>query len=162
MRYRLKIATWTVVREATEPSPRLLRDPINVARLALDLIRESDDDREHFWLGLLDGKHRLRLITEVSVGSQTASLDYLCQRVSVSLSSSFTHGRGGVQLSRFGWTAEEVPVIRVPPSLVTSEIAGPGGDRHPKVGARTRHTTTRGPKGVSRGSGCAKEDMCKR
>jgi DNA repair protein RadC len=73
-RYRLKTATWTVAREATEPSPRLLRDPINVARLAIDLVRESDDDREHFWLGLLDGKHRLRLITEVSVGSQTASL----------------------------------------------------------------------------------------
>ena len=49
MRYRLRLATWTVVRERGEPSPRILSDPEAAARLALDLARASDDDKEHVW-----------------------------------------------------------------------------------------------------------------
>jgi hypothetical protein len=33
-RYRLKLATWTVVREPGQPSPRRLSDPESVAALA--------------------------------------------------------------------------------------------------------------------------------
>jgi len=46
-RYRLKIATWTVVREAGQPSPRKLDSPEAVVELARDLFRDQDDDREH-------------------------------------------------------------------------------------------------------------------
>ena len=47
-RYRLKVATWTVVREPGQPSPRILDMPEAVAALARDLLRDCDDDKEHF------------------------------------------------------------------------------------------------------------------
>ena len=48
-RYRLKLATWTVVREPGAPSPRTLSSPTAVAELARDLLRDHDDDKEHVW-----------------------------------------------------------------------------------------------------------------
>ncbi len=53
MRYRLKVATWTVVRESDQPSPRILGDPAAVTLLASDLLRKADDDKEHCCLILL-------------------------------------------------------------------------------------------------------------
>jgi DNA repair protein RadC len=73
-RYRLKLATWTVVREAGQPSPRRLDSPTVVADLARDLIRAADDGREHFWCVLLDVQLRYLMHTEVSVGTLTTSL----------------------------------------------------------------------------------------
>jgi DNA repair protein RadC len=73
-RYRLKLATWTVVRECGAPSPRTLSTPAAVAELARDLLREHDDDKEHFWVILLNAQNRYLLHTEVSVGTQSASL----------------------------------------------------------------------------------------
>jgi hypothetical protein len=49
-RYRLKLATWTVVREPGQPSPRRLNDPESVAALARDLLNSNDDEKEHFWV----------------------------------------------------------------------------------------------------------------
>jgi hypothetical protein len=37
VRYRLKLASWTVVRERGQRSPRILTDPAAVAALAADL-----------------------------------------------------------------------------------------------------------------------------
>jgi DNA repair protein RadC len=74
MRYRLKTATWTVVREPSAPSPRFLSTPAAVAELARDLLRDADDDREHFWAVYLDAQNRYRYSVEVSVGTQNASL----------------------------------------------------------------------------------------
>lgn len=73
-RYRLKLATWTVVREAGQTSPRKLDSPTAVAELARDFIRAADDGREHFWCVLLDAQLRYLMHTEVSVGTLTASL----------------------------------------------------------------------------------------
>jgi DNA repair protein RadC len=73
-RYRLKLATWTVVREPGQPSPRLLDQPDKVADLARDFIVAADDDKEHFWVVLLDAQNRYRMHFEASVGTQTASL----------------------------------------------------------------------------------------
>jgi len=73
-RYRLKLATWTVVRECGAPSPRTLSTPAAVAELAQDLLREHDDDKEHFWAILLNAQNHYLLHTEVSVGTQSASL----------------------------------------------------------------------------------------
>ena len=73
-RYRLKLATWTVVREDHQPSPRKLDCPSAVAELARDLLRSADDDKEHFWVVLLNAQNRYLLHTEVSVGTQSASL----------------------------------------------------------------------------------------
>jgi DNA repair protein RadC len=73
-RDRLKLATWIVVREAEEPSPRVITHPDDAARLAKEFVSACDDDKEHFWLMLLNTKHRYLMHTEVSVGSQTASL----------------------------------------------------------------------------------------
>ena len=73
-RYRLKLATWIVVREAEEPSPRKINHPDDVARLAQEFMTAADDDREHFWLVLLNTKHRYLMHTEVSVGTVNASL----------------------------------------------------------------------------------------
>ena len=47
-RYRLKVATWIVERQADEPSPRQLRSSEAVAHLARDLVQSLDDDKEHF------------------------------------------------------------------------------------------------------------------
>jgi DNA repair protein RadC len=73
-RYRLKVASWTVVREPGQPSPRVLSQPSAVAALAVDLAKSVDDDKEHFWLLLLNAQNHLSLIHEVSVGTQSASL----------------------------------------------------------------------------------------
>jgi DNA repair protein RadC len=73
-RYRLKLATWIVVREAADPSPRTINSPDDAARLATELVRASDDDKEHFWVMLLNQRHHYLMHTEVSVGNQSASL----------------------------------------------------------------------------------------
>ena len=73
-RYRLKVATWTVVREPGQPSPRLLGSPAAVALLAQDLAKAVDDDREHFWAIFTNAQNRFLMLTEVSVGTQSASL----------------------------------------------------------------------------------------
>ena len=74
MRYRLRLATWTVVREPGQPSPRILSDPAAAALLALDLMRACDDDKEHFFAVLLNTQNHYLMHTEVSVGTQSASL----------------------------------------------------------------------------------------
>ena len=53
-RYRLTLATWTVVRERGQPSARILSDPEAAALLAFDLARAYDDDKEHFFAVLLN------------------------------------------------------------------------------------------------------------
>jgi DNA repair protein RadC len=73
-RYRLKLATWIVVREAADPSPRKINSPDDAARLATELVRASDDDKEHFWVMLLNQRHHYLMHTEVSVGNQSSSL----------------------------------------------------------------------------------------
>jgi DNA repair protein RadC len=73
-RYRLKLATWIVVREAEEPPPRKITNPEDAARLALEFAKAADDDREHFWVVLLNRKHHYLMHTEISVGTQSASL----------------------------------------------------------------------------------------
>ena len=73
-RYRLKIATWTVVREAGQPSPRKLDSPEAVAELARDLFRDQDDDKEHFWAILLNAQNHYLLAHLVSTGTQSATL----------------------------------------------------------------------------------------
>ena len=74
MRYRLKLATWTVVREPGQPSPRILSSPEAAALLAADLLHEHDDDKEHFWGVFLNAQNHYLMHTEVSVGTQSASL----------------------------------------------------------------------------------------
>jgi DNA repair protein RadC len=74
IRYRLKLATWTVVREPGQPSPRVLSDPAAVVALAKDFLADADDDREHFWAVYLNAQNRYLFHTEVSVGIQSSSL----------------------------------------------------------------------------------------
>jgi len=73
-RYRLKLATWTVLREPGQPSPRVLSSPDAVAALAQDLVRTADDDKERFWAILLNAQNHYLMHTLVSVGTQSASL----------------------------------------------------------------------------------------
>jgi DNA repair protein RadC len=73
-RYHLKLATWTVVRESGGHSPRVLSSPAAVAELARDLLREHDDDKEHFWAIFLNSQNHYLLHTLVSTGTQSASL----------------------------------------------------------------------------------------
>lgn len=73
-RYRLKLAIWTVVREAEVPSPQVINHPDDSARLATEFVKACDDDKEHFWVVLLNQKHHYLMHTEVSMGSQSASL----------------------------------------------------------------------------------------
>jgi DNA repair protein RadC len=73
-RYRLKVATWTVVREPGQPSPRKLDTPEAVVGLAQDLLRDLDDDKEHFWVVLLNAQNDYLLAHLVSTGTQSATL----------------------------------------------------------------------------------------
>ncbi len=74
MRYRLKLATWVVVREKDDPSPRFLNKPDVAADLARDLLKECDDDKEHFWVILLNTRNRYLMHTLVSTGTQDSSI----------------------------------------------------------------------------------------
>ena len=73
-RYHLKLARWTVVRESGTPSPRTLNSPAAAAELARDLLREHDDDKEHFWAIFVNAQNHYLLHTLVSTGTQSASL----------------------------------------------------------------------------------------
>jgi DNA repair protein RadC len=73
-RYRLKLATWTVVRESGRPSPRTLSSPAAAVELARDLLGDYDDDKEHFWAVFLNAQNHYLLHTLVSTGTQSASL----------------------------------------------------------------------------------------
>ncbi len=73
-RYRLKLASWTVIREPGEPSPRKLDSPESAATLAAGLVQAADDDKEHFWIALLNAQNGVLLVHEVSVGSQSAAI----------------------------------------------------------------------------------------
>ena len=73
-RYRLKLATWTVVREPGQPSPRILSEPESVVALARDFLASADDDKEHFWAIFVNAQNHYLFHTEVSVGTQSASL----------------------------------------------------------------------------------------
>jgi DNA repair protein RadC len=73
-RYRLKAATWTVVREPGAPSPRLLNEPTAVAELARDFVQANDDDREHFYVILLNARNAYLMHAEVSIGSQSSTI----------------------------------------------------------------------------------------
>ena len=74
MRYRLKLATWTVVREHSQSSPRILSSPEAAAGLAADLVARSDDDKEHLWALFLNAQNHYLMHTEVSIGTQSATL----------------------------------------------------------------------------------------
>ena len=74
MRYRLKLATWTVVREGHSASPRVLTTSEAAALLAMDIMEGTDDDKEHFWVLLLNAQNHYLMHTEVSVGTQSATL----------------------------------------------------------------------------------------
>jgi DNA repair protein RadC len=73
-RYRLKLATWVVVRGCNEPNPRILGSPAEVAALARDLLKATDDDKEHFWAIFLNAQNHYLMHTLVSTGIQSASL----------------------------------------------------------------------------------------
>src|SRR5262249_31143862 len=73
-RYRLRLATWTGVREPGALSPRTLSGPAGGAGRARDLLRDHDDDKEHFWAIFLDAKNHYLMHTLVSIGTQSASL----------------------------------------------------------------------------------------
>ena len=73
-RYRLELATWTVVREPGQPLRRKLDGPTAVSELAIDLTRGADDGREHFWAVLLNAQLGYLMHAEVSVGTLNASL----------------------------------------------------------------------------------------
>lgn len=74
MRYRLKLATWTVVREKHQPCPLVLGSPEAASLLAIDLIKGHDDDKEHFWVVLLNAQNHYLMHTKVSMGTQSATL----------------------------------------------------------------------------------------
>ena len=48
--------------------------PEAVAALARDLAAQTDDDKEHFWVVLLNAQNRYLLTYRVSMGSQSASI----------------------------------------------------------------------------------------
>jgi DNA repair protein RadC len=74
-RYRLRVATWTVVREAgAPPLPRRLSSPHAAFELAREWFRLYDDEREHFVVLMLDTQNGLRLVHEVSVGTISSTL----------------------------------------------------------------------------------------
>ena len=75
LRYRLKVATWAVVREPGQaPLPRVLSSPEATAEVVLEWFKVNDDDREHFLVLLLNAQNRLLLVHTVSLGTQSASL----------------------------------------------------------------------------------------
>ena len=73
-RFRLKIATWTFVREPGQPSPRKLDSPEAVVELARDLLRDCDDDKEHFCVILLNAQNHYLMAHLVSTGTQSSTL----------------------------------------------------------------------------------------
>jgi DNA repair protein RadC len=62
------------VRDVEEPSPHGISNPDDAAWLALEFVTAADDDCEHFWVVLLNIKHRYLMHTEVSIGTVKAVL----------------------------------------------------------------------------------------
>jgi|SRR5882724_156086 len=72
-RYRLKLAIYTVGRESP-PLPKTFKNDEDTAEFAKAIVNAVDDDKEHFWLVLLNQKHHYLMHHEVSMGSQSASI----------------------------------------------------------------------------------------
>jgi DNA repair protein RadC len=70
--YRVKLATFAVVRESDRLDARPLNDPERAADLLRTLI--PDDGREHFYSLMLDSQNRLVAAHHVSTGSLSASI----------------------------------------------------------------------------------------
>ena len=70
--YAVRVLRFPVVREPDGAPRPMLGDPEAVAALAKQLV--PDDDREHFWVLLLDSQNRLKAAHEVSVGSLNVSI----------------------------------------------------------------------------------------
>ncbi len=68
--YRVKLATFAMVREPRDSGP--LSDPDRAAELLRSLI--PDDGREHFYSLMLDSQNRLVAAHHVSTGSLSASI----------------------------------------------------------------------------------------
>lgn len=73
-RYRLKEATWIVNRTDDEPSPRQLKSVAALTLLARDLVAAHDDDKEHFWIVLVDHRLQYLMHSMVSMGIQNQSV----------------------------------------------------------------------------------------
>ena len=73
-RYRVREVFWTVAREPGAPPPRSITSSEDAGRLARDLAERADDDREHFWVLLLNTQNKLLAVHEVSVGSISATV----------------------------------------------------------------------------------------
>lgn len=70
--YRIKIATFSVLRDNDVPASDALSDPAAVAELVRKLV--PDDAREHFGIFMLNSQNRLVAYHEVSIGTLSASL----------------------------------------------------------------------------------------
>ncbi len=73
-RYRLKLATWMVVREPGQRGGIILNCPETAALLAREIVNAADDDKEHFWVILVNGAHRYLMHTLVATGTQQSSM----------------------------------------------------------------------------------------
>src|SRR2546427_304059 len=126
-RYRLKVATWTVVREVGAPSPRKLDSPEAVVELARDLLRDQDDDREHFWVVLLNTQNHYLLAHLVSTGTQSATLVHPREVLGPALREGAAAFLSGVDpprhVSSLARTAPRRPFLRE----VAKQRASPGG-----------------------------------
>ena len=68
-RYRLKLATWTVVRQSGEPSPQDLSELTSIVALAKDIVATRDDDKEHLWAIYVNAEKHYQMHTEISFGT---------------------------------------------------------------------------------------------
>jgi DNA repair protein RadC len=77
-RYRLKVATFSVIRDTENPASDFVGLPMTapdrIAQVAHQVVRRHDDDRERLWVLALDMKFRIRFLHLVSVGSQSMSV----------------------------------------------------------------------------------------
>lgn len=73
-RYRRTEIRYTVVRETPVAEWPMLLGPERVADLALELTGQHDDDKERFWVILLDAQNRYMSHHLVSTGTISASL----------------------------------------------------------------------------------------
>jgi DNA repair protein RadC len=70
--YRVRLATFAMVRESHRPDAGRLDEPARAAELLRTLI--PDDGREHFYSLMLDSQNRLVAAHHVSTGSLSASI----------------------------------------------------------------------------------------
>lgn len=73
-RYTMREVRWFVVRDGASEEPYVVNSPRRAAALLADIINRDDDDREHFWVVMLNAHNHYLQHHKVAMGGADGTI----------------------------------------------------------------------------------------